>query len=82
MFQILPISSYLLEETSLICGSQASGSKGIGSHRIAIHFFSRLSLLEPASSEVPIFLLGVLVILQLCVELSHALSDGHIFQSI
>lgn len=82
MFQVLPISGYFLEETSLVCGAQAFGCKGIGCHSITVYLLSCLSLLESASSEVPILLLGVLVIFQFGVELGHALSDGHIFQSV
>lgn len=63
MLQVLPISCYLLEETSLICGSQAFGSKDIRSHSIAVHLLSRLALFESASTEVPILLLDVLIIL-------------------
>ena len=82
MFQILPISSYFFKEASFVCGPQAFGSEGIGCHSITVHLFSCLALLKSASSEVPILLLGVFIILQFSIELGHALSDGHIFQSI
>lgn len=82
MFQVLPISGYFLEEASLVCGAQAFSSKGIGCHSITVHLLSCLSLLESASSEVPILLLGIFIIFQFSVELGHALSDGHIFQPV
>lgn len=82
VFQVLPISGYFFEEASLVCGPQAFGSEGIGCHSITVDLLSCLAFFESASSEVPILLLGVLIILQFSVELSHALSDGHIFQSI